>query len=129
LLLFQLNIEIILVISIFGKKKNWISAKFLLFKGYPRDLRKHTTYIDEYKGEIIQTKPEAEMDEILDANPTEKAVNISKTCVIGANAPTTCNAAYANDTKKRSGFLYNAALISLAPTKTAAITQKTNCSK
>ena len=71
------------------------------------------------------------MDEILDANPTDKAVHISKTCVIDANAsktcvidanaPTLCYAAYANDPKKRSGFRYNAALISHPKTKTAAI--------
>jgi hypothetical protein len=90
------------------KKKDWISAKFLLFKGYPR-AHKKSTYIDEYKGEIIQTQTEEEMDEILDANQSDKTVHISKTCVIDANAPTSCYAAYANDPRRGSGFRYNAA--------------------
>jgi hypothetical protein len=72
-----------------------------LFKEYPR-AHKKSTYIDEYKGEIIQTNTEAEMDKILDENPTDKAVHISKTCVIDGNAPTSCYAAYANDPNKRS---------------------------
>ena len=91
----------------------------MVFKGYPRDAKK-TNYIDEYKGEHIQTKTVDEMDEILDARDTDKATHITKTYVIDANLPTSCYAAYANDPKSGS-FEINAALISDVRTKTAAI--------
>ena len=93
------------------QKKGWDKPKFLLFKGYPRDLVKKSTYIDEYKSEHIQTKTPAELDAILEASGTDKATHITKTYVIDANTPTSCYAAYANDPKKGSGLEYNAALI------------------
>jgi len=103
------------------QKKGWDKPKFLLFKGYPRDLKKHTTYIDEYKGEHIKTKTPDELDAILESSGTDKAIHITKTYAIDGNSPTSCYAAYANDPKKGSGLTFNAAFISDVKSKTAAI--------
>ena len=102
-----------------NKRNQNAQPKFMVFKGYPRDAKK-MNYIDEYKGEHIQTKSADEMDAILDARDTDKATHITKTYVIDANTPISCYASYANDPKSGS-FEVNAALISDVRTKTAAI--------
>jgi hypothetical protein len=68
----------------------------MVFKGYPR-IHNKSTYIDEYKGEHIQTMIPSEMDAMLEARDTDKAVHITYTYVIDANSPTDCYAAYANE--------------------------------
>ena len=61
------------------------------------------------------------MDAILESSGTDKAIHITKTYAIDGNSPTSCYAAYANDPKKGSGLIFNAAFISDVKSKTAAI--------
>ena len=106
-------------------RNNWSKpkkgpSKFLLFQGYPR-LADKTTYIDEYKGELLKTKTKEEMKALLKERRTKRSVFVTNTISIDATSPTDCYSQYANDSKRMKGFSYNAALISSAKTKTAAI--------
>ena len=106
-------------------KNNWRKskngpAKFLLFQGYPKFAEK-TTHFDEYRGELLKTKTKEEMKAFLKSRHTKRSVFVTNTISIDATSPTDCYAQYANDSKRMKGFSYNAALISSARTKTAAI--------
>ena len=105
-----------------GKKKSvgLASNKYLVFKGRPGDA-KVSTYIDEYRGELVVGKTEMDLHNILTRTKTGRAVHLSKTAVIDARNPTDCYAQYANDTRRKPGLHYNAKLIAHPQTKTAAI--------
>ena len=106
-------------------RNNWSKpkkgpSKFLIFQGHPR-LAETTTHFDEYKGELLKTKTKEEMKALLKERRTKRSLLVTNTITIDATSPTDCYSQYANDSKRMKGFSYNAALISSARTKTAAI--------
>jgi hypothetical protein len=93
--------------------------KPLIFKGRPSG-HKISTYIDEYRGELITAANEKEMNEKLDEiGDSPYRAWVSGRLVIDSNKSTDCYARYANDI--RDPKRYNAYLISSSKTKSSAI--------